>query len=162
MGEASEVWVPPPLSLADSCQESLERPGLVCVRLRRRGLGIQIKGSAGERCSASDPPVLKPSLGTLPSQHQMLARVPSFQNTNLPTAKLHSLPLHPSFPSTSPARLYVCLFLFFSWQVAFCTVDINVTGSKMCHCIKKWMTCSIYFLTLYISHQTLNFYSYHF
>lgn len=136
MGEASEVWVPPPLSLADSCQESLERPGLVCVRLRRRGLGIQIKGSAGERCSASDPPALKPSLGTLLSQHQMLARVPSFQNTNLPTAKLHSLSPHPSFPSTSTANIYVCLFIFFLWQVVFCMVDINVSVNKRFNCIK--------------------------
>lgn len=126
MGEASKVWVPPPLSLADSCQESLERPGLVCVRLRRRGLGIQIKGSAGERCSASDPPALKPSLGTLPSQHQMLARVPSFQNTNLPTAKLHSLSPHPSFPTTSTASLYVCSVGFFSYdRLLFCMVAIN-------------------------------------
>lgn len=156
MGEASEVWVPPPLSLADSCQESLERPGLVCVRLRRWGLGIQIKGSAGERCSASDPPALKPSLGTLHSQHQMLARVPSFQNTNLPTAKLHSLlSQHPSIPSTSTASLYVCLFFFFLWQVAFCMEDINVSESKRFHCIKSgWLAACISHFFFYIIYHT--------
>lgn len=85
MEERREDGVPPPLSLADSCQESLVRPEF-CAWLRQGGLGIRIKGSAGEHCSASDPPVLKPSLFALPSQHQMLAKVPSFQNTNLPTA----------------------------------------------------------------------------
>lgn len=65
----------------------------------------------GERRSSSDPPVLKTSLGALPSQHQMLARASSFQNTNLPSAQLYSISPVPSLIHIGAKRVQYFVLL---------------------------------------------------